>query len=234
MPLLGRGAMVFWHDIAAGDEEYNHWHAFEHMPERVGIPGFHRGRRYFASDGGPAYFNMYETESAATLTSEAYLARLNSPTPWTTASLPKFRNSNRTLCRVSASFGTGLGGALMTVQLAPAQGREAALRDWLTGLLAKLVTRPGIVGAHLLEADAEASRTETAEKALRDRADEVADWVVLVEALDRPALAALRQGELADAALAGHGAGELQNVALYRLFHVLSETELNCRRKGVP
>ena len=227
MPLLGRGAMVFWHDIAEGDEDYNHWHAFEHMPERVGIPGFHRGRRYRASDGAPAYFNMYETESAATLTSEAYLERLNSPTPWTTASLPKFRNSNRTLCRVGASFGKGLGGALMTVQLAPAEGRAAALRDWLSGLLAELVTRPGIVGGHLLEADEAASRTETAEKALRDRPDEVADWVVLVEALDPRFLTALREAELSDGALVANGAGEVQNVAHYRLFHVLSETELD-------
>lgn len=227
MPLLGRGAMVFWHDIEGDDEDYNHWHAFEHMPERVGIPGFHRGRRYLAVEGGPAYFNMYETESAATLTSEAYLARLNSPTAWTTASLPKFRNSNRTLCRISASFGKGVGGALLTSQLAPAGGRAEALRDHLKGaLLPDLVTRPGLVGAHLLEADEAASRMETAEKSLRDRPDEVADWVVLVEALDVPALKRLRDGELGDAALTRAGAGEIQNVAFYRLFHLLSESEL--------
>ena len=35
------------------------------MPERVGIPGFKRGRRYIAVDGGtrPEYFTLYETES---------------------------------------------------------------------------------------------------------------------------------------------------------------------------
>jgi hypothetical protein len=227
MPLLGQGAMVFWHDIAEGDADYNHWHAFEHMPERVGIPGFRRGRRYLATDGAPAYFNMYETESPATLTSDAYLARLNGPTPWTKASLPKFRNSNRTLCRVAASFGKGVGGALLTIRLAPAAGRAEALRERLQGLLAELATRPGIVGAHLLQADEGASRTETAEKALRERPDEIADWVLLVEALDRPALEALRGGELAERALLGLGAGAVQNVALYRLFHLLSETELH-------
>lgn len=227
MPFLGQGAMVFWHDIEGDDEDYNHWHAFEHMPERVGIAGFRRGRRYRAVDGGPAYFNMYETESPATLTSEAYLERLNSPTSWTTASLPKFRNSNRTLCRVAASFGKGVGGALLTVQLAPAAGRAEALSDHLERhLLPDLVTRPGIVGAHLLEADEAASRMETAEKSLRDRPDEVADWVVLVEALDAPVLRRLCEGELADVSLAEAGAGEIQNVACYRLLHLLSEAEL--------
>ena len=36
-----------WHDIAAeGEPEYNLWHTREHMPERLGIPGFDVGRRY--------------------------------------------------------------------------------------------------------------------------------------------------------------------------------------------
>lgn len=218
--------MMFWHDIAEGDEDYNHWHAFEHMRERVGIPGFHRGRRYRATDGGPEYFNMYETEMPATLTSEAYLARLNDPTPWTTRSLPKFRNSNRSLCRRVCSEGAGVGGMLMTVQFAPGEGLASVLSEWLEALATQIVTRSGLVGAHLLEADHEASHLATGEKALRDTPDAVADWVFLVEALEPMPLAHLRDGDLSDACLTDHGAGEIQNVATYRLVHVLSEQEL--------
>jgi hypothetical protein len=226
MSLLGRGAMMFWHDIADGDEDYNHWHAYEHMRERVGIPGFHRGRRYLATDGGPDYFNMYETEMPATLTSEAYLARLDDPTPWSTRSLPKFRNSNRSLCRIVSTTGTGLGGSLMTLQFAPASGQEGSLRAWLRQLADDVVMRPGFVGVHLLEADQDASRLPTAEKALRDDPDEVADWVLLVEALDRPGLLSLRNADLSDASLREHGVAEVQNVACYRLLHVVFEAEL--------
>jgi hypothetical protein len=43
MALLGRGAFVAWHDIAAGREaDYHVWHSREHMLERVAIPGFLR------------------------------------------------------------------------------------------------------------------------------------------------------------------------------------------------
>ncbi len=227
MTLLGTGAMIFWHDIAGDEADYNHWHAFEHMPERVGIPGFHRGRRYVAAEGAPRYFNMYETENAAVLTSPAYLERLNDPTPWTTASLPKFRNSNRTLCRVTASFGNGTGGILLSIQLAPEPQQDDALRQWLVDtVLPELATRPGLVGAHLLEGDPEASQVETGEKALRDRPDEVADWVLLVEALDRAALRPVRDAELAGESLLAQGAGEIQNVAVYDMLHVLNEREL--------
>ena len=46
MPLLGHGVAAIWHDIS--DEaapDYHHWHCHEHIPERVGIDGFLRGRR---------------------------------------------------------------------------------------------------------------------------------------------------------------------------------------------
>ena len=36
MTLLGKGAMVFWHDVEGDEADYNHWHGFEHMPERIG------------------------------------------------------------------------------------------------------------------------------------------------------------------------------------------------------
>ena len=53
MSLAGEGAVAIWHDIAPeGREDFYAWHGEEHMPERVGIPGFLRGRRYVAIEAG--------------------------------------------------------------------------------------------------------------------------------------------------------------------------------------
>ena len=43
MSLLGEAAMVFWHDITGGDDDYKDWHSNEHMSERVGVPGCEGG-----------------------------------------------------------------------------------------------------------------------------------------------------------------------------------------------
>ena len=49
MSVMGTGAVAIWHDIAAeGRDEFYAWHGQEHMPERVGIKGFIRGRRWIA------------------------------------------------------------------------------------------------------------------------------------------------------------------------------------------
>jgi hypothetical protein len=84
MTLLGKGALVIWHDPEAeAESDYNEWHSKEHMFERVGIPGFRRGQRGVAISGAPRYFNLYEVDGFDVLTSPAYLARLNDPTAWT-------------------------------------------------------------------------------------------------------------------------------------------------------
>ena len=108
MTLLGKAALVIWHDPAPGIEsDYNEWHSKEHMFERVGIQGFRRGQRAVAISGAPKYFNFYEVDDLATLTGQPYLDRLNDPTPWTRRITPHMNNNSRTLCKVAASFGAG-------------------------------------------------------------------------------------------------------------------------------
>ena len=151
MALLGNGAMVFWHDLAPGtDQDYCDWHAHEHIAERVGIPGFLRGRRCSALSGPPAYFIMYEVDDLAVLTSEAYLACLNDPSEWTNRTLGHFRNSNRTLCRRDLSFGLGVGRRIATLQFSPRVGQAEALHAWLANeCLPDLAAASGLCGAHL-------------------------------------------------------------------------------------
>ncbi len=159
MALLGRGAFAAWHDVAEGREaEYDRWHSHEHMAERVGIPGFLRGRRYAAAEAGaPRYFILYETADLGVLTSAAYLARLDDPTAWTREVMPALRGMNRTLCRVAASSGRGVGHAALTVRLSPRAGEEGRLGERLRAEVERWGGSPGLVGAHLLLADAAAS-----------------------------------------------------------------------------
>lgn len=96
MGLLGEAAMVAWYDIAPeATSEHDDWHSHEHMPERLGIPGFLRGRRWVAPSGSPQYFVMYEVENFETLTSKPYLERLNNPTPWSKKMRLKNKWGNR-------------------------------------------------------------------------------------------------------------------------------------------
>src|SRR5688500_9222934 len=100
MTLRGVAFLAMWHDVApAGEREYNDWHTREHMPERVGIPGFLVGRRYVDwTLDTYRYFTIYEGETLATFNSQPYLARLNAPTPWTNRMQPYFRNMIRAAC----------------------------------------------------------------------------------------------------------------------------------------
>lgn len=227
MSLLGKGALAIWHDITAdGETDYNEWHSKEHLLERVGVPGFLRGHRLQAVSGSPRYLNLYEVEDLATLTSQPYLDRLNHPTPWTQRALGHVRDNNRTLCRVVASIGNGVCGNLLTMQLSVAPGRGDELRIWLTEeILPALVREPGVVGAHYLEGDLAASRTETEEKRLRKGADAIADRVVLVGGYDADALATIGRTTLSPEALEARGATRSQ-AAVYRLLHCITQADL--------
>src|SRR5947207_870295 len=181
MSLAGQGVVAIWNDILPeGRAEFFEWHNREHMPERVGIPGFRRGRRYIALSGAPEFFTLYETDSPEVLAGTDYPARLNNPTPWTQRAIKPFRNVVRSLCRVALSLGTGQGGTLVTLRYDVVAGRAEEQRRLLAHrILPELADRPGICGVHLCLADRGASLIETAEK--KDQAKAlVPDWVVLV------------------------------------------------------
>jgi len=125
MALMGRGAVAIWNDVAPeGLAEFYEWHHREHMPERVGIPGFLRGRRYIAVRGAPEFFTLYEASGTDVLAGPHYLERLNNPTPLTRHVIPQyFHNMVRGVCDVRFSVGVGEGGWLITLRFAAAAER---------------------------------------------------------------------------------------------------------------
>jgi len=204
--LLGKAALAMWWDMApAARPEFEHWHAHEHFPERLAIPGFLRASRWTEADGGEGIFVMYELTGHEVLASPAYAARLNSPTPWSVRMMPHHRQMVRSQCRVLSSAGALTARQALTVRLSPAPGRDAALREGLQALGRRLAAEPGIVGLHLLRHEAPPLAT-TEEQRVRGLSDQVADWVLVACGYDAGRLQELAGNALGDAALAALGA----------------------------
>jgi hypothetical protein len=183
MSLAGTGVVAIWHDLLpeARDEFYE-WHNREHMPERVGIPGFRRGRRYVAHDAGPQYFNLYEADTVEVLGGQDYLARLNKPTPWTQQTVKAFRNVARSICNVIYTDGVGHGAYAVTVRFdVPYEQRHNAINALRQRILPPLVDRIGVTGVHLCLADEAISKVDTAEKKARSEGTQVPTWIAFVE-----------------------------------------------------
>ena len=168
--MLGQAAITMWWDIAPDmRSEFEDWHSHEHMPERLGIPGFLRGTRCAACSGEPSYFVLYEASHLATITGGAYLERLNHPSPWSRKMMPHHANMVRSLCRVRASFGGVISRAMATVRFSESSLEEA---------LPELAGRKGLTGAHLLESQPVAG-PQTTEQKIRGK-DDAADRVLLI------------------------------------------------------
>ncbi len=225
MPLQGAAAVAMWWNIApAHREEFEDWHSHEHLPERLSIPGFRRGSRW-AAEAGEGFFVLYELADYEVLTSPAYRARLDDPTPWSVQMMPRHRDMVRSQCRLAASQGLGLGGCMGTLRLSPAPGREAALLDGLSAALAKLAGQPGLAGAHLLRTETPGA-APTTEQRIRGGADAVADWILLLSGYEAAAVTQALEIRLGPDALAAAGAAPGQQRGLYRLRHALTGAEL--------
>jgi hypothetical protein len=219
MSLNGLGVVAIWHDLLPeAKDEFYEWHGREHMPERLGIPGFRRGRRYIALEGAPEYFNLYEADSPQVLSGQDYLQRLNAPTPWTREVVASFRNVARAIGSVLYSAGVGQGAVMLTLRFDVA----AAAHDEVTRLLRQQVLPPladahGVAGVHLCRADEEGSRIETAEKKVRAQGTAIPQWVVLVEGLSAACVG--RAVAPVHAALSAHGGVSALDQATYLLQH---------------
>ncbi|MBR0820779.1 DUF4286 family protein [Bradyrhizobium liaoningense] len=228
MALLGKGVLAIWNGIKPeAEDDFVAWHVREHIPERVGLAGFLRGRRYVALNGHPKYFNFYETLSTADLSSATYQARLNAPTDWTRQVVAHFLDTSRTICDVAWSIGLGEGGFIEAISfettLAPNE-LTSVLRSAMNTALQAI---PGIVGIHLLQGRTEAGLAQTAERALRGGPDKVAAWILLIEGSSPEALARFRTTTGNDSELERHGAASRINRGLYALQFALTKAEIS-------
>lgn len=180
--LLGGAAVIVWNDVAdEGRESFYRWHDKEHIPERLAIPGFRRGRRFVRPKHSPEWLTMYEADDVSVLTSPEYLARLNAPTAGTVETLKHFRNTSRAVCRVVHSVGSSTGGHMLAMRLSVAGADTDAMRGYLRDdAFPRSMALTGVVACHLYAADSSASNVKTAESSTRSI--DVPAWVVLCEA----------------------------------------------------
>jgi hypothetical protein len=209
--MLGRAAMLLFFDIAPeAIAEHDDWHTHEHLPERLSIPGFLRGTRWVGLRGGqPRYFVIYEVADVGVLTSQAYLDRLNNPTPWTQKVMPSYRGMTRGFCTVRGSAGVGLGSTALVARFKPA-GELAWVRERMAGLS----SRRGLGGCYLFQSAAAAPMTR--EQSIRGK-DAGVDWALVVTGYDAGAVAGLERADLAKLEGATFG--------LYRTDYSLHELE---------
>jgi hypothetical protein len=220
----GRGVLAIWNDMMpATAGEFRRWHTKEHMPERLGVPGFRRGRRLFAEDSTPPWLTLYEANDVAVFSSEAYLERLNAPTDWARSVLPSFRNTERMVGEVCAEAGSGYGGMLLACRIWHAPAISGPGLETLRTAVGDLVEDGRVCAARLIRATVPSSSAETAEKQLR-KADGQAPGVVL--------LVEFCVGEIGDWALphqvlAWAANAERYKVDRYWLEHELDDEGLN-------
>jgi hypothetical protein len=93
---MKRGLLLTLTEPPAGmEEEFNAWYDTEHIPERLGIPGFRSARRWVHEK---TYLATYELDSLEVLGSSAYLSRYENPTPWSSRCLGKCVTFKRWAC----------------------------------------------------------------------------------------------------------------------------------------
>jgi hypothetical protein len=202
MPLAGAAFLALWNDIArAREAEYDRWHTFEHVPERVAVTGFLGARRYVdRARSVHRYFTLYEVDSLAVFDSAEYRDLLDHPTPASAAMRPDFANVVRATCATTRSSGSGIGAAIACAGVAPSS-RDAEVDAALERALALERVSGGHVGRTTQAGPA---------PAFAGASPLAFDRLLLIEALDRDAAdAALREAQRSVPAVAIAGVYDL-------------------------
>jgi hypothetical protein len=203
--MVGTGVLAVWNNRIKEDEDnYENWYQNEHLPERLGVPGFIRGRRYQAVVGDLEFFTWYEVASPAVLRSEPYKKCLANPTPWTQRIMSgTFTDASRTVCRREVLAGEVFGAAAVAIRFAEARDAES-VREAIKGLS----ETASLARAEFWTSDEQPGEGAMAEEAIRGPDAKIASCLLLEFLRDPDAMAA------ADRLKAVFGDG---NLGVYRL-----------------
>lgn len=142
--------LALWNSISGAEveAEYEAWHSLEHVPERVGLPGFVEARRYRAwqpaEDRAPRYFTCYRVDDLGAFDTPDYTGIFQQPTPWTAHMRGELRDFFRLTCRLSGSHGQTTAAHLAALHF---RGEPAAFAARIDTDLAGRVARGELVCA---------------------------------------------------------------------------------------
>lgn len=224
MALITSAAMVLFYDIEGDTADHDDWHTYEHLHERLSVPGFRRASRWISDGEGPHYLVIYEVDNVDVGTSQPYLEKLNNPTRWTREIMPRFRGMVRGYCDVAATSGFGLGNRITALRFELAESAIDGVFGWLgRDALSAMMMRRGIAGAHLMRPAPPAPMTQ--EQALRGP-DRPMPWLVLISGYDKAALSSAVTDLLSPSDFADRGVtGEIA-VGRYKLDHTAGYEEV--------
>ena len=186
MPLQGSAFLALWNDVdPKRDAEYNVWHTFEHVPERVGIGGVLAGRRYAARErSADRYFTLYELEGLAALAGPEYVEVVEHPTEWSLSMRPSLRQFQRCPCATLISLGAGIGGSIATFRFAVEAELDATEA---AAVLDPFLVIGGITSLHLGRVEVDTA-FPISNAPTSGTGESGSQFVLLVEGSDRAAL----------------------------------------------
>lgn len=132
--------LALWNGIESAQvqAEYDRWHSFEHVPERVGLPSFVEATRYRSVDDPLRYFTCYHLRSLDALGTPEYRDVFTHPTPWSVRMRKVLRNFYRLPCELGGVHGLGSASHLSTVQWrSESPALMVKLNDWLQSLVSR-------------------------------------------------------------------------------------------------
>lgn len=186
--------LALWNSISSAQlqPEYETWHSFEHVPERVGLPGFIEARRYRShadesSAQPPRYFTCYWLASIEALATVQYREVFSHPTHWSARMRTGLRDFFRLPCTLSGAYGQSTATQLATVHF---RGDADLFAAQTSAQLEQLVDQAKVVcaqwGTVVASADFPiANRTSAVEAASAGT-----DFVVMLQGINRAALRA--------------------------------------------
>jgi len=183
MTTQGDGLLAIWSTVAADFEtDYLHWLTREHVFERVGISGFLSGTVYRRRDSSPSEFLiLYALEHASVMSSDAYRARLDAPTPWTQRVMPQlqqFRRGGGTV-QMRAGHAYATGGRLAVARF------DTACPALSPDLLDRVAALDRVTQVRLMTVASDATSISTREKSMRSSSSEGAfAGILAIDALD--------------------------------------------------